>query len=64
MGENIPLESVLYRLFLMLPLKMPKIGSTSYDLHDGESVMVVAYNNDIGQAICVAKFIVKRNSFH
>lgn len=61
-GENIPLESITVPSISDAPIKMPKIGSTSYDLHDGEICTVVAYN-DIGQAICVAKFIVKETAF-
>lgn len=61
-GENIPLDSIEVPAITDAPIKIPKIGSTSYDLHDGEIVSVVAYN-DIGQAICVAKFIVKETAF-
>jgi hypothetical protein len=61
-GENIPLDSITVPGISNAPIKFPKIGSTSYDLHDGEIVTCVAYN-DVGQAICTAKFIVKETAF-
>lgn len=60
--DKIPLDAVVIPGTPNVSIKMPKIGATSYDLNDGEVVSIVAYNN-IGQAICVAKFIIKETAF-
>lgn len=61
-GENIPLDSITVPSISDAPIKIPRIGYTSYDLHNGEVVAAVTYNL-AGQAICVAKFVVNETAF-
>lgn len=61
-GPNIPLDSVTYPGNPNPPIKIPRIGYTSYNLQTGEVVTVVTYN-DSALPISLSKFIINETAF-
>lgn len=61
-GENIPLDSIEVPDISNAPIKFPREGYTSKDVHTGDLVTVVAYN-DLGQAITRGLFVIEETAY-